>query len=171
MKKRSIVLSVLAAFLILSLSVGSAMAYFTTYTKVTGDAPFKAGNTTRIDESYSGGIKSVTITNLSKSKEAVYVRAKVFSVVPTTLSGSGWSNHGEYWYYADAVAPGGKTAVLNVAIDFDNSGFKAKDHVGENVSVIVVYEAIFAPQFYADGKEMVPWDVDWTQKVLLEDAS
>ena len=168
MKKRSIVLSVLAAVLILSLSVGSALAYFTTFTTVDGNAPFKAGNITRIDESYEGNVKSVWITNLSSSKESVFIRARVFSAVPVSVSGTEkWSQHGEYWYFSDAVPPGGVTDVLNVTINF-KSGFDPEDYVGEKISVIVVYEAIFAPQFDEDGNELAPWDgsFNWAQKVL-----
>ena len=167
MKKRNMILSVLAAVLILSLSVGSAMAYFTTFTKVDGDAPFKAGNITRIDESYSGNVKSVWITNLSSSKESVFIRARVFSAVPVSIAGSSkWSEHGDYWYFSDPVPPRGVTDVLNVTIDFNGGGFDPKAYVGEKISVIVVYEAIFAPQFDSNGDEMLPWDIDWTQKVL-----
>ena len=160
MKKNRILLTALAAALILALSVGSALAYFTDWTQAEGKQPIHAGDTSRIREGQiEKWIKPITITNTS-ADVSIYVRAKVFSTYDVQCYGDNWDTvgMGEYTNYSKVLGPG-KDAddILYVKVEKPEN---AKD--GEGFNVIVVYEAV--PVLYnEDGTPKAP---DWTQKII-----
>ena len=83
MKKRTLLLAVLAVILVMSSSIGSAVAYFTTYAKARGGYVIHLGGKTEITEEWLQGEKVVRITNVpasenDKGKYPVFVRARAF---------------------------------------------------------------------------------------------
>ncbi len=146
MKKKSMFLAALAAVLILTLSVGSALGYFYTSDETDGKNALAMGATTTITESYSSGVKTVTIKNNADSKVAVFVRAKAFGT-PEPSYGGGWTKSGDYYYYPGVLEPGESTnPSLTVKVNFP--GKPTAENIGQSVNVIVVYEAV--PTMYKD---------------------
>ena len=76
MKLKKLLLPLLAAVLVLSAAVPSAMAYFTTYTRAKGGYTIRLSRTTTITEEYGDWQKSVTIQNTEGG--AVFVRARAY---------------------------------------------------------------------------------------------
>ncbi|MCM1025237.1 MAG: hypothetical protein NC432_02310 [Roseburia sp.] len=172
MKKRNIVnigLSLLAAALILTVGVKSALAYFTTYTGAEGGLPIHLGDRTEITETFDSRTKHIVITNAAGS-EPVYVRARAFCTrygftyrsdadgIWTQEAGA-WNRvvpaeetAGDWYYYKEAIPGGGSAAVLDVVIDIPSQG-----EDDESFNVIVVYES--TPVRYDENGE--PY-ADWT---------
>lgn len=154
MKRRSILLAVLVLVLVLSASIGTTMAYFTTYSKADGDIPVDLGDHTEIQEQFSQWTKHVTITS-DEDSQPVFVRARAYGATGYTLtySGAGWSNGGDGWYYCDAILyGGGSTATLDVLVG--NVPESVED--GEHFNVIVVYETT-PVRYQADGTPYADW--------------
>lgn len=158
MKKNRILLTALAAALILALSIGSALAYFTDWTLADGTETVHAGHTGEINESFDSWVKHVTVKNTSKDV-SVFVRAKVFSTYTVAASGTNWDSVGKetYTYYALPLGPGETTPdALNVTIT-PPAGLED----GESFNVIVVYEAV-PVKYDKDGTPIA----DWTQEII-----
>ena len=154
MKKSRLLLTVLAAALILSLSIGSALAYFTDWTDADGAEVVHAGHTGEIDETFNSWIKHVTVKNTS-ADVTVFIRAKVFTTYTVECYGTNWDSVGknEYTYYANPVGPGEPAGdVLNVKIT-PPTGFED----GDSFNVIVVYEAVPA-KYDSEGNASADWD-------------
>ncbi len=160
MKRRNIFLAVLAAALILSVSLCGAVAYFTTSISASGSVQIELGpNTDIVEPDISRWTKHVVVTNNDDSKQSVYVRVKAFAGSEYTLqySGEGWTIDSEGFYrYSDPVAPGGQTE-NELLIKIDNIPENAADRGGFNVPV--VYEA--TPVLYDEAGE--PY-ADWNLK-------
>ena len=62
MKKKNVILALLAAGLVLTSSVGSAWAYFTTYVEAQGGVTISLGDETDVEETFSSWTKHVSIT-------------------------------------------------------------------------------------------------------------
>ncbi len=158
MKKKYLLLSGLALVLIIALSIGPAMAYFTTYKVSDGSEVVNAGARTEIEETFDSTTKHVTLTNTS-DKISVYVRVKVFSTRPFTASG------GEHWdtvttndtftYCDQLIPPGGTAAPLDVEIVFPE-GYKK----GESFNVLVMHECVPA-RYNEKGEPYADWSEDW----------
>ena len=157
MKKKYLILSGLAFALIIALSIGPAMAYFTTYKVADGSEPVNAGARTEIEETFDSTTKHVTLTNKS-AKVSVYVRVKVFSTHPFEASGEHWNTvtkNNEFTYCDQLIPPGGTAAPLDVWIDFPK-GFKE----GESFNVLVMHECV--PARYTDkGVPYADWSDEW----------
>ena len=156
MKLKKLLLPLLAAVLVLSAAVPSAMAYFTTYTRAKGGYTIRLSRTTTITEEYGDWQKSVTIQNTEGG--AVFVRARAYigeaSGIQLGYSGEGWSGSADGWYYYyPAVIAGASSKPLLVSI----SNYPKSPDEGENFNVIVVYESTPA-KYKADGSP----DPDWT---------
>ena len=157
MKKSRMILTAVAIALIVTLSIGSAMAYFTTYTTVEGKAPLTAGPTTTVEEYYDG-YKHIIIHNTSDDGITVFVRAKAFSKYALTASGEQWTKDGDYWVCSKPIEAGDDAPELVIAIE----GVPEADleNVMQSFNVVVVYEAVPA-RYHEDG---TPY-ADWTQKI------
>ena len=156
MKLKKLLLPLLAAVLVLSAAIPSAMAYFTTYTRAKGGYTIRLSRTTTVTEEYGDWQKSVTIQNTEGG--AVFVRAKGFvgteSGIALNYSGEGWSAGDDGWYYYyPAVIAGASSKPLLVSI----SNYPKALDAGDNFNVIVVYESTPA-KYNADGSP----DPDWT---------
>ncbi len=153
MKKRSIVLAVFAAVLVLASSIGAAVAYFTTYVTANGGYVIHIENETHIHEDVGKGQKVIRIENTGEGP--VFVRVKAFNgddfnveMDPESPS-TNWEYKLEdgYWYYRDVVNPGDNTSELTLKIT-DIKDQQWED--GDVRNVIVIYESVPA-YFDSDG--------------------
>ena len=121
MKRRSYLLILLAAALVLCAAVTPALAYFTDRTRAVGSIPVTFGTKTVIDEDIDGLRKVVTIKNTGgddpDNAEPVWVRARADAGAQYTLTvtcGAGWSAGDDGWYYyATPVEVGATTSPEN----------------------------------------------------------
>lgn len=157
MKKRQInktlCLALTAAVLAGGISVGPAMAYFTTYTSAAGRQVLNLGfTTTKIHETVSEWTKHIQVENTGDYD--CYVRVKLFTgnkykdrlaVTP----GKWTAGEDGYYYYSDVLTPGSLSDELLVKID----------HTGleEDFNVVVVQE--YSPVLYDEAGN--PY-YDWT---------
>ena len=80
--KKTIALAAAAFALILSLGIGSAMAYFTTYATANGGVQINLGfTTTKPDEEVSDWTKHIQITNTGDHE--CYIRVKALAGAPS----------------------------------------------------------------------------------------
>lgn len=78
MKKSKWILTAFALIMVLGLSIGTAMAYFTTFVTAQGGMTIRLGDTTTIEEpEVSDWEKHIVIHN--QGPDACYVRAKAFA--------------------------------------------------------------------------------------------
>ena len=144
MNKRRLLLALLAVIMVLSVSIGPALAYFSTYTVAEGKKPIKVVPDTTIDEDVANETqKSVTVTNAGNAP--CFVRAKAFAPASVTLGtagGNGWSaQNGEgFWVYGEVLMPGESTGKLVIPI----SGIPAAANEGDSLNIAVVYESTTA---------------------------
>ncbi|MBQ9250334.1 MAG: hypothetical protein IJ179_08190 [Oscillospiraceae bacterium] len=159
MKMRKWFPFLLAVVLILGSSIGTAVAYFTTYAETKGGYVIRLGGETEIEEEFSDWTKHVVITSRENSSP-VFVRVKAVSGkhYPLEISGSGWSlGAGDYWYYNDVLPGGSQTSQLDIAIK-DVPASEARE--GDEIDVAVVYECVLAI-YKADGSPDP--DTAWNQ--------
>ena len=136
-KRKSTWLAAAALGLTISLSVGSAMAYFTTYAEAEGGYTVSIGSTTKTKEEFSNWTKHVQVENTGDTE--CYVRVKAFSGSQFPLSYSGeagaWSQgEDDYWYYSQILQPGETTSELLIKIENIPEEFK------DSFNVVVVQE-------------------------------
>ena len=129
-----------AVTLTASLSVGSALAYFTTYCTAEGSYTLKMGfPETDIEEDVIDGVKHVIIKNTGDYD--CFVRAKVFVSSPGDVKekyeGDGWEQRSDgYWYYTPVLAAGTKSQEFLVSFEYPE-GDEQPDF-----DIIVVYESV-----------------------------
>lgn len=164
MKKRNLILAGIAAGMILTASVPSALAYFTTYVSAKGLKDVVLGDRTTLEEPEpTNWTKQITITADADS-EPVYVRANAFAPDDYTLtfSGEGWSQgEGGWYYFSTPISKGAKANTLNVTIGSKKEGGFDKEDIGTNFNVIVVYE--YTPVLYREDT-LEPY-ADWSKSV------
>lgn len=106
--KKPIILASAALALTGALTVGSAMAYFTTYSTASGGVTMNMGFTeTKPNENVDKDGKHVTIENIGKYD--CFVRVKVFSELtdePEVVLGEGWYAGEDGYYYYKPILPG-----------------------------------------------------------------
>ena len=157
--------ALLAAALTLtaSLSVGSALAYFTSYCTAEGAVAMNMGFTeTEIHETVRDG-KHIIIENTGDYD--CFVRVKVFA--PNDIefwseTKEGWMKHedDQYWYYNSVLAPKEKTPELLI---------KYRQTDGSNpdeFNIIVVYET--TPVLYDENGN--PY-ADWDNVVVVDESA
>lgn len=157
MKKKNILLAVMAVSLTLTAGVGSAWAYFTTYAQARGGYTIELGDKTTVEEDFSAWTKHVAITSNADS-EPVYVRARAFCGQDYSLVYSGsdkWSPGADgYYYYSDILSGGGTTETLDVRIE--NVPEDITDAAAFNV--VVIYETT-PVRYHEDGSPYADWSV------------
>ena len=178
MKKRNCILMGIAVLMILTASVPSALAYFTTYVSAKGMKPVVLGERTEIEEpDFTNWTKKIVITAENPS-EPVYVRAQAFAPEGIVLvySGTNWSQpDSEGWcYYSDPISNGQSANELDVQIRVRNeNGELVNPEVkeGDILNVVVVYE--YTPVLYKAneaGELVVPY-ADWGKNVTYSGTS
>lgn len=166
-----------SAVLTVTVSVGTAQAYFTTYATAKGGHRISLGTRTGITEEFSRWTKHISISNTGKRE--CFVRVKVFagSTYQLDYTGNGAWRAGEdgYWYY-DAVLPaGGVTASLDVKITLPE--VTETDEEGnalpftEDFNVVVIQECT-AALYREDGTAYADWNMllESTKDVYEEPA-
>lgn len=152
--KKSILLLILAVTMVLSTYIGSAMAYFTTYTEAKGGYVINLEGQIITREDFYEWTKHVTVVSTENSVP-VYVRARAFAgdQYELTYSGNGWSRGSDGFYYYNEILYGGQeTPELLVHI-----GNIPEDAVeGDDFNVIVIYE--YTPvQYDENGNPYADW--------------
>ena len=144
LNKKTLCLTAAALTLTAGLSVGSAMAYFTTYVTAQGGQELSLGFTEVIpDEEVSDWTKHIKIENTGSQ----YQEGLVYS----DESGKWTPGDDGYYYYSDVIAPGAKSEELLVKISNMN--------LPKDFNVIVVSEC--TPVILdAEGNP----GADWTKK-------
>ena len=150
MKKRHIIIGVLAVLLVFCSTIGESLAYFSTYATARGGYTIKSEPD--IHEEFTQKNKAITITN-KVGASPVFVRVKVFNGSEFKMEyglGENWSvkNYDGvedgYFYYTQALDGGQATTVLNATIKEIPERLKDKDEF----NIVVIYESVLA---VADG--------------------
>ena len=146
-----------------SLSVGSALAYFTAYCAAGGSKEMKLGfTTTDVKEKVENNKKYVQIENIGEYD--CYVRVKVFAPEDVVNDGeiycepSGtWTEKDGYWEYTSILAPKATTSTLIVPFTVPEGE--------DEVNIYVVYE--YSPVFWIWNEETGKYEYgpDWDYQV------
>ena len=151
LSKKAIALTAAALTLTMGLSVGTAMAYFTTYTEAAGGVPLELGFTTTVpSETVDNWTKHVTIANTGN--QDCYVRVKAFagSAYALQYTGDNWTPGADgYYYYSEIVPAGGSTGTLDIAI--------GNVEEGQSFNVVVVQECTLV-QYDDNGSPYADWN-------------
>ena len=172
MKNKKLLLALLAVIMVLCVSIGPALAYFTTYTTVKGSKPLAVVPKTKIGEgTVNSTKKEVVVENTGDAP--CFVRVKAFAregVALSLQSGANWTG-GTYdsasgcWVFTynkmlmpqmnSIEANDWKTTLLTIGIDL-----KALPNDVEGFNIQVVYESTTA--FYNDenGNPIPKWSQD-----------
>lgn len=153
--KKTVFLTAAALTMTLGLSVGTAMAYFTTYTEAAGGVELELGFTETIPhEEVTDWTKHIRIENTGNYD--CYVRVKVFagelfqdSLTYGDDSGKWTPGADGYYYYSDIVPAGGMTEELRVMIDHMDAE--------QSFNVIVVQECTLV-QYDGNGRPYADWN-------------
>lgn len=160
LSKKKICLAAAAVALTGTLAVGSAYAYFTTYSEAKGNVVFQMGETrTEPHEEVKEGKKIVSIKNTGDYD--CYIRVKAYAGNNYNLSyadgGSGkWYDGGDgYWYYKDILEAGStsETVLVNIPKELLEDITDEKD-----LNVIVIQECT-PVQYDDDGEPYADWNV------------
>ena len=133
--RRKTILLVVAMMLVLSLTVGLTMAYFSDYTTAKGGLTVTLGGRTTIHEQQNDDNKVITIENTGETD--VIVRVAVYGPTEITYSGEGWIQSGDYWYYDSILPVGGTSEPLTAK-------WEVPADLGDDYSVVVVQESEMA---------------------------
>ena len=159
MNKKNICLTAVALLAVISLSVGSAMAYFSTYIISKGSKEMVLDfSETEINEKVEPGMKKITVKNIGETE--CFVRIRVIAGtehadkwVVDLANSSNWKlgNDGYYYYFdgnrEKVLAPEEITSELKIAI----KNFK------EEFNVVVIQEN--TPALYDEnGAAYSDWD-------------
>ncbi len=171
MKKKNVILALLAAGLVLTSSVGSAWAYFTTYVEAQGGVTISLGDETDVEETFSSWTKHVSIT-IDPDSEPVFLRARAFCGTYELYYGDSsnkWTpGEDGYYYYSDPSnlwgsaedengnpRPSGEKAAEELLVQILDVPTEEIDQ--KDFNVIVVYETV--PVKYDDeGKPYADWN-------------
>lgn len=153
--KKPLIMAAATLALTGTLAVGSAMAYFTTYSTAGGGVKMNMGFTETVPiEDVDENGKHITIKNTGDYD--CFVRVKAFAPVELTYNApdGGWTAGDEgYWYYDD-VLPAGKTTEQELNITYK---FPEGDDKAEEFNIIVIQEC--TPVLYdEDGNPYADWN-------------
>ena len=154
-QRKTCVAFIIAAVLVLAVSVPSALAFFSTYTRVKGGAPVILQETvTFTEEENDSGDKRIKIT-VDKDSDPVFVRVGVYAsedILNRIEADNTWQYDGT-WYTYNSVLKAGETAELNLEVDKVNLDT-------DEFNIVVVHEYI--PAILNEAGEYVPdWNAKW----------
>ena len=132
-KRRNIFLLVVALVLVLSMTVGLTMAYFSDSTEAEGGIPVTLGGQTTIIEKQNDDNKVIQIKNTGETD--VVVRVAVYGPTEISYSGSGWTDGGDGYYYYDSILPAGGTSSKLTA------KWDVPEDLGDDYAVVVIQES------------------------------
>ena len=160
--KKPLIMAAATLALTGTLAVGSAMAYFTTYTTAGGGVKMNMGFTETIpNETVDKDGKHVTITNTGDYD--CFVRVKAFAPMELTYNAPNveWKAENDgYWHYEGVLPAGETTPELNISYKFPEGKEKP-----EEFNIVVIQEC--TPVLYdKDGNAYA----DWNHVITTEDS-
>ena len=180
MKKRHLILAILAVILVLSVSIGPTIAYFTTYARGNGGYVIHLGHKTVIEDDIEGSIKHVSIFNKADGDEDVgkyplFIRAKVFygsDCIVTFQDSANWTPEGDYYYYElpiyAALTPDATSTTSTLYLKVDPNP-DADIEVGDEIDVLVTYQSV--PAVF-DESGLVPLRAQsWANQADIKDIN
>ena len=113
--RRALIIAAIAVAMVATTAV--SFAYFSDYETAMGRAVIHLTGETEIQEEWTGAEKKITIVNTGECD--VIVRVGVFGPDPDgmNVTGDGWKQDGDFWYYNQVIPVGGKTSVLTASVD------------------------------------------------------
>ncbi len=161
MKKKHLFLAVLAIVLVLSMSIGATMAYFTTYARANGGYVIHLGYWTVINEDVEGNIKKIQISNVADPDTddglyPIFVRAQMYAGNDVVATFQGTSPPGSsprwvpdpdgYYYYTAALYTGDTSEELDFAVTpAANAGVRP----GDPIDVLITFQSV--PAVFTTG--------------------
>ena len=130
-------LLVIAMVLVLSLTVGLTLAYFSDYTEAKGGAKLALGNKTEITEDVTKDSKTVYVTNTGETNVVVRVMIVGPTGMKVTAEGK-WEPHGDYYYYNEILKPGDTTKGTLFA---NTKDYPVGIDLGDEYQIVVVHES------------------------------
>jgi hypothetical protein len=159
----------IAVMLVMSAAMGSAWAYFTSFSSAKGSVALKLGHEEHIDEEFSDWQKVLDIQSTEDSNP-VYLRMRAYSAdYPVTYDNNdNWTKVGDWMYYNKDLKPGKKLSesgdALLVQINNVPKSGDAGLEDGKTFNVIVVYESTEV-QYDEQGNMIPATEADWSKKV------
>jgi hypothetical protein len=150
-RRSKVYLLVVALVLVLSMTVGLTMAYFSDYTPAKGGKTVALGGQTKVEEKQYEDNKVIDIVNTGDTD--VVVRVKVIAPgnpEDLTYSGSGWTDGEDGYYYYNSVLPAGDTTKTSLKAEW-----KVPKDLGDDYNVVVIQESEQAV-YYANGSVVPP---------------
>lgn len=163
--KRKQIIGLTALFaLILSASVPSTIAYFTTYASALGRVEISLQAETEIIEQLPEPYSKHVQVQLDQGSQPVYVRVRAFSssTYPVTPrpSSTNWRQNGQYWEYAIPLFPEeGRNITDEIIFEID-----PKEDETQDFNIVVVSESI-PVEFDENGN---PLPADWNKTIEIE---
>lgn len=162
MNRKTIGLVAAALMLVATIGVGSALAYFTTYTRAEGSKELTLNfSETEINEKIIDKQKVISLSNTGEAD--IYVRVKALVGEDHPIVYSEPENAGKwvpgadgFYYYTDILAPGEATSEILV-------GFTLADENAASFNVIIVQESTVV-LYDEDGNAQEYNEVDWDIK-------
>ena len=161
--KKPLIMAAATLALTGTLAVGSAMAYFTTYSTAGGGVKMNMGFTETVPkEDVDENGKHITIENTGDYD--CFVRVKAFAPVELTYNApdGGWTAGDEGYRYYDDVLPAGKTTEQELNITYK---VPEGDDKPEEFNIVVIQEC--TPVLY--DKDGNPY-ADWNHVITTEDS-
>lgn len=148
-----------AAFaMVLSLSVGLTMSYFSDYTSAEGGSKLVLGATSKIVESVDENEKSVQIQNNGETNAVVRVAIYGPSAMQVNYDESVWEYKDGFYYYKGILAPdesgAGNGDITPAGTLVANTQYPAGTDLGEEYQIVVVQECI-QPTYVQDGDDLI----------------
>lgn len=157
--KRNMFLALTALVLTMSIGIGSAMAYFTTYAIAKGGIEIDLGFTQTLpEEEVVNGKKEITLKNIGDYDCYVRLKALTGNAYKDGIAYSEPNNAGkwtpgadEYYYYSEIVPAKGSTSQIDVSFTFPTVE-------PADFNVIIIQEC--TPVLYdANGNPYADWSV------------
>lgn len=160
LSKKTICLAAAALALTGTLAVGSAYAYFTTYSEAKGNVVFELGETrTEPHEEVKGGKKIVSIENTGDYDCYIRIRAYAGNNYNLTYEDGGsrkwYDGKDGYWYYRDILTVGSFSEKVNVILPQE----LLKDVTDEKDLNVIVIQECTPVQYDDNGEPYADWDV------------
>ena len=160
LSKKTICLAAAALALTGTLAVGSAYAYFTTYSEAKGNVVFELGETrTEPHEEVKGGKKIVSIENTGDYDCYIRIRAYAGNNYKLTYEDGGFGKWYDgkdgYWYYRDILTVGSFSEKVNVIIPPE----LLKDVTDEKDLNVIVIQECTPVQYDDNGEPYADWNV------------
>ena len=159
LSKKTICLAAAALALTGTLAVGSAYAYFTTYSEAKGNVVFELGETrTEPHEEVKDGKKIVSIENTGDYDCYIRIRAYAGNNYKLTYEDGGsrkWYGKDGYWYYRDILTVGSFSEKVNVILPPE----LLKDVTDEKDLNVIVIQECTPVQYDDNGEPYADWNV------------